>query len=231
MDSDDDNEEFDVTEEFFQHSLTTDTSERKTFFDHFQRFIPRQTIIYIQYCLLRIPFLLLYDYLFTEQFSLLFEYFFQYSLEIIDQENRIFFKPLSYILHSYLFQLLLRINLIFSIPVLGKFDFMPRKVNFQESSLFCRSYFIDCFIIMFGSASCDFLQLYNIVTCYLFLLSNKSFNGYSTKYVYSSIYTFLYLYSNAKYTFTCLYIFNSNTFMSYSTIHIPHHTLFISIKI
>lgn len=128
-DSDDDNDEVDVTEEFFLHSLNTDTSERQTFFEHFQRFIPRQTIIYIQYCLLRIPFLLLYDYLFTEQFSSLFEHFLQYSIEIIDQENLFVFQPISYVLHSYFFQLLIYINLIFSIPVLGKFYFINRNIN------------------------------------------------------------------------------------------------------
>jgi hypothetical protein len=112
MDSDDDNEELSVTEEFFQQPVF----EHKTIF---KRFIPEQTIIYIRYCLLRIPFLLLYDYLFTEQFYLLIEYFLQYSIDIIDQENQILYKPISYILHSSFFQSLISINTILSIPVLG----------------------------------------------------------------------------------------------------------------
>jgi len=119
MESDDDNEEFIVTEGFFRPS----TSECKTFFEHFQRLIPQQTIIYIRYCLLRIPFLLVYDYLFTEQFYSLIRHFIEYSINIIDHENQILLKPISYILHSYFFQLLISINLILSIPILGQIDF------------------------------------------------------------------------------------------------------------
>ncbi|CAF3779579.1 unnamed protein product [Adineta steineri] len=119
MDDDDDHDNIDLTEDFLLHTLHNDTIEQNTFFEHFQRFLPRQTLIYIQYCLLRIPFLLLYDYLFTEQFSYLFDYFLEYSSKIIDQENQILFKPISYILHSYFFQLLIDINLNFSIPILG----------------------------------------------------------------------------------------------------------------
>jgi hypothetical protein len=126
MDSDDDIEEINVTEEFFLHTVASDTPERKTFFEHFQRFIPQQTIIYIQYCLLRIPFLLVYDYLFTEQFSSLIDHFLQYSIQIVDQENYGLFKPISYILHSFLFQILIQISLILSIPVLGEVLFMKK---------------------------------------------------------------------------------------------------------
>src|SRR5437868_13179781 len=98
-----DNDEVHVAGDFFLHSMTTDTNRRKTFFEHFQRFIPQETIIYIQYCLLRIPFILIYDYLFTEKFSSLIEYAFKYSVQIIDQENHIFTKPISYLLHNSLF--------------------------------------------------------------------------------------------------------------------------------
>jgi len=115
MDSDDNDEELNVTEEFYQPSIF----EHKTIFEHFKRFIPEQTIIYIRYCLLRIPFLLVYDYLFTEQFYSLIEYFLQYSIDIIDQQNEILYKPISYILHSYFFQLLISLNIILSIPILG----------------------------------------------------------------------------------------------------------------
>ncbi|CAF3774997.1 unnamed protein product [Rotaria sordida] len=120
MDSDDDNEDIHVIDEFFSHSIGRDIeNEPKTYFKHFQRFISRQTFIYIQHYLLRIPFLLVYDYLFTEQFSLLIQYFLQYSMKIIDQKNQLFFKPISYVLHSYFFQILIYLNLIFSIPILG----------------------------------------------------------------------------------------------------------------
>jgi hypothetical protein len=102
--------------------MQRDSREHKTFFEHFQRFLPRQTIIYIQYCLLRIPFLLIYDYLLTEQFSSSIQSLLKYSIETIDQE--ILFTPISYILHSYFFQILLYLNITFSIPILGKIFFI-----------------------------------------------------------------------------------------------------------
>jgi hypothetical protein len=115
-----DNDEAHVAGDFFLHSMTTDTNRRKTFLEYFHRFIPKQTIIYIQYCLLRIPFILLYDYLFTEKFSSIIEYIFKYSTQTIDQETHRYIKPISYILHNSIFHILVQINLLFSIPILGK---------------------------------------------------------------------------------------------------------------
>jgi hypothetical protein len=115
-----DNDEAHVAGDFFLHSMTTDTTRRKTFLEHFQRFIPQQTIIYIQYCLLRIPFILLYDYLFTEKFLSIIEFIFKYSIQLIDQENHRFIKPINYILHNSIFHLLIQINIIVLIPILGK---------------------------------------------------------------------------------------------------------------
>lgn len=120
MDSDDEQDELNVAEEFLRHSALRGTVDRRTFFGNLQRWIPRQTIVYIQYCLLRIPFLLLYDYIFTEQFSQLIESFLHYSMDVIDQEKHVFFMPISYILHSLLFQGLIEVNLLFSIPILGR---------------------------------------------------------------------------------------------------------------
>ena len=116
-----DNDEAHIAGDFFLHSMSPDTTRRKTLYEHFQRFIPRQTIVYIQYCLLRIPFILLYDYLFTEKFSSLIEYIFKSSIRIIDQDIHLFVKPISYILHSSLFHILIQINLLLSIPILGKY--------------------------------------------------------------------------------------------------------------
>ena len=120
MDSDDEQDELNVAEEFLRHSALRETVERPTFFGHLQRWVPRETIVYIQYCLLRIPFLLLYDYIFTEQFSQLIDGFLHYSMDVIDQEKHVFFVPISYILHSLLFQGLIEVNLLFSIPILGR---------------------------------------------------------------------------------------------------------------
>jgi len=69
MDSDD----VHVAGDFFLHPMTSETTRRKTFIEHCQRFIPAETIVYIQYCLLRIPFVLIYDYLFTDKFSSIFD--------------------------------------------------------------------------------------------------------------------------------------------------------------
>jgi hypothetical protein len=123
MDSDDEHDDFDVTEEFFRHSSLRTASEQRTPFDYFQRFIPQQTIIYIQYCLLRVPFLLLYDYSFTEHFAGWIGYCVKYSMQIVGQDKHIFYTPISYILHSYLFEVLMDINLLFSIPILGRVNF------------------------------------------------------------------------------------------------------------
>ena len=120
MESDDEEEELNVAEEFLRHSALRRAAERPTLLGHLQQWIPRQTIVYIQYCLLRIPFLLLYDYIFTEQFSQCIDGFLKYSIDVIDQEKHFLFLPISYILHSYLFQALIEVNVLFSIPILGK---------------------------------------------------------------------------------------------------------------
>ncbi len=75
-----DGDEVHIAGDFFLNSMTTDTTRRKTFYEYFQRFIPQQTIVYIQYCLLRIPFVLIYDYLFTEKFTSLIHILIQISL-------------------------------------------------------------------------------------------------------------------------------------------------------
>lgn len=64
-----DTDDVHVAGDFFLHPITSETTRRKTFFEHFQRFMPAEMIVYIQYCLLRIPFVLIYDYLFTDKFS------------------------------------------------------------------------------------------------------------------------------------------------------------------
>ncbi|CAF0727489.1 unnamed protein product [Adineta ricciae] len=116
---DDDNNEMDINEDFHLRLINYATYERKTFLDFLQYFIPRQTIIYIQYCLLRIPFLLAYDYLYTEQFASLLHRFLRYSSEVFDQESHSIFQSINYVIQSSLFQQLLDINLMFSIPILG----------------------------------------------------------------------------------------------------------------
>lgn len=116
MDDDDEH----VAGDFFLHSMITEATRRRTFIEHVQRFVPQHTIIYIQYCLLRIPFILIYDYLFTEKFLSLNESIFTYSIQIIDHNNYFFLKPISYVLHSSLFHILLQIYLFLLIPILGK---------------------------------------------------------------------------------------------------------------
>lgn len=100
-----------------ESDVNRQSSEPKRFFE---RFLPEQTIVYMQYCLLRIPFLLIYDYLFSNQFHTFIESFLQYSIDIFEQQHEILFKPITYLLHSSFFQFLVHLNLILSIPVLGK---------------------------------------------------------------------------------------------------------------
>ncbi|CAF2711084.1 unnamed protein product [Rotaria sp. Silwood2] len=150
MDSDDDNEEINLIDEFITQSIRRDIeNEHKTYIKYFQRFISRQTLMYIQYCLLRIPFLLIYDYLFTEQFLLLMDYVLQYSIETIEQKNQLLLKPMSYILHSYFFQTLIYINLIFSIPVLGFILLIFLLICSNQRLVTLYSYIITLLVIYF----------------------------------------------------------------------------------
>jgi hypothetical protein len=102
----------------------------------------------VKYCLLRIPFILLYDYLFTEKFSAFIEYAYKYSIRIIDHENHLFAQPIGYILHSSLFHILIQINLLLSIPIIGK-DFIFKNLKRITIFLFLRSYCINTLITMF----------------------------------------------------------------------------------
>lgn len=136
MESDDEsNEELYVNEDFFLRSASRGTAdELKKYFEHFKRFLSPATINYIQYCLLRIPFLMAYDYLFTEQFSSLIDKFVKFSIDVIDREQQPLFKPISYILNSYFFSLLINVNVNFSIPILGKIYFI---YQFYKIFFFC----------------------------------------------------------------------------------------------
>lgn len=119
MESDEEQEGVDVTEEFFRQAYLERRSRHGALYGHFQRLVPEQTIIYIQYCLLRVPFLLLYDYSFTDQFLQWIENSFQYSIDVIDTEKHYIYFPIRYLLHSSLFHGLIEMNLLLSIPVLG----------------------------------------------------------------------------------------------------------------
>jgi hypothetical protein len=144
-----DNDEAHVAGDFFLHSMTTDTTRRKTFLEHFHRFIPQQTIIYIQYCLLRIPFILIYDYLFTEKFSSFIDYLFTKSIQLVDQENYPFTKPISSILHHSIFSILLQINLFISIPILGLIILTLLLLSTDRRLVIFYSYTISLLVIYF----------------------------------------------------------------------------------
>ena len=113
-----DNDDAHVAGDFFLHPIVT--TQRKTFLEHCQRYIPRQTIIHIQYCLLRVPFILMYDYLFTEKFASSIESLLNYAIRTADDHHHWAYQPISYLLHSYLFQILLTIGAFIVIPLLGK---------------------------------------------------------------------------------------------------------------
>jgi predicted secreted protein len=173
-----DNDEAHVAGDFFLHSMTSDTNRRKTFLEHFQRFIPQQTIIYIQYCLLRIPFILIYDYLFTEKFSSLIEHVFQYLIKIIDQENHIFTKPINYLLHNSLFQILTHLNLLLSIPILGLLVLILLLLSTDRRLVIFYSYTISLLVIYFDYQMSSMTE--NPTT--------SSINMYILQFLLSSIY-------------------------------------------
>ncbi|CAF1112000.1 unnamed protein product [Rotaria sp. Silwood1] len=173
-----DNDDEHIAGDFFLHSMTTDATRRRTFFEHFQRFVPQQTIIYIQYCLLRIPFILIYDYLFTEKFSSLIEYALKYSIQIIDHNNHLILKPISYILHSSLFHILLQIYLLFLIPILGLLLLILLLLCSDRRLVIFYSYTTSLLVIYF-----DYQMSYKTD-----IQSSSSINTYILQFLLSSIY-------------------------------------------
>ena len=113
-----DNDDAHVAGDFFLQSMVT--TQRKTFLEHCQRFIPRETIMHIQYCLLRIPFILMYDYLFTDPFASSIESLLNNAIRTVDSHHHWTYQPISYLLHSYVFQSLVAILALIVIPLLGK---------------------------------------------------------------------------------------------------------------
>ncbi|CAF3342544.1 unnamed protein product [Rotaria socialis] len=173
-----DNDDEHVAGDFFLNSMTTNTIQRRTFLEHFQRFIPQQAIIYIQYCLLRIPFILIYDYLLTEKFSSLNEYILKYLIQIIDHNNYFFLKPISYILHSSLFHILSQIYLIFLVPVLGLIFLTLLLLCSDRRLVIFYSYTISLLVIYF-----DYQMSYKTD-----IQSSSSIDTYILQFLLSSIY-------------------------------------------
>lgn len=174
-----DTDEAHVAGDFFLNSTTTtDTTRRKTLFEHFQRFIPQQTIIYIQYCLLRIPFILLYDYLFTENFSSTIEYMYKYSHNIVDQENRTLTKSISYRLQNSMFYILMQLNIVFLIPFLGVIILTLLLLTANRHLVIFYSYTISLLVIYFD------YQMSSMTDNQ----SSSSINMYILQFLLSSIY-------------------------------------------
>ncbi|CAF0936144.1 unnamed protein product [Rotaria sordida] len=173
-----DNDDEHVAGDIFLHSMTTDVTRRRTFFEHFQRFVPQQTIIYIQYCLLRIPFILIYDYLFTEKFSSVIEYILKYSIQSIDYHNHLILKPISYLLHSSLFHILLQIYLLLLIPILGLILLILLLLCSDRRLVIFYSYTISLLVIYF-----DYQMSYKTD-----IQSSSSINTYILQFLLSSIY-------------------------------------------
>lgn len=140
MHTDTDNEE--IQENFI--------SEHKTIYEHIQHFLPEQTIRYIQYCLLRVPLLIVYDYLFTKEFYILIETVVSETAMFFDDQNIFFFKPITFMLNSFFFQLLISINLILSIPILGFILLIVLLMCSDRCLIRIYSYTISCFIIYFS---------------------------------------------------------------------------------
>lgn len=144
-----DNDEPHVAGDFFLPPADADATRRTTIRERFQRFVPQQTIIYIQYCLLRIPFLLFYDYLFTEKFATLIDYGFKKSIQLIDQERFSSTKWFSKILNHPSFAILLQVNLLISIPILALLIVILLLLATDKRLVFFYSYTISFLVIYF----------------------------------------------------------------------------------
>lgn len=124
-------------------------NERSSFSVYIKRFLPEEIIFNIQYCLLRVPFLLVYDYLFTKEFYFSVQSFIQYTANHLDQENGMIVKLLTILFNSFFFQLLLSIVLLVAIPVLGFILLMVLLLCSNRRLLIIYSYIISCFVIYF----------------------------------------------------------------------------------
>lgn len=144
-----DNDEVHVAGEFFLHANNGEAPpRRKTIREHFQRFIPPQTIVYIQYCLLRIPFLLIYDYLFTEKFASAIADGFQQSLQLAEQGKFTSLKSLAHILAHPIAATIVQLNLLASTPIIA-FLFIILLLLASDKQL-----------VMFYSYTISFLVIY-----------------------------------------------------------------------
>lgn len=145
MDSDDAH----VARDFFLNPMASETTRRKTFFEHCQRFIPAQTIVYIQYCLLRIPFILLYDYLFTDTFASIMEYLFNKSIHLVNHEEIFYIKSFQTLFQYPLFRVLLQLNINLTIPMLGLILLILLLLTTDKRLVIFYSYTISFIVIYF----------------------------------------------------------------------------------
>jgi len=146
MESDDESDEIVLNDE---HYPVETTSEQKNFFEFLQYLIPQNTILYIQYCLLRIPFLLIYDYFFSEQFFNLIQRVCQFSIDRLKQENQTLFQPIISLLDNSLFHTLIHLNLHLSIPILGSLVLVLLLLCTDQRLVLIYSYSISFYVFYF----------------------------------------------------------------------------------
>ena len=167
--SDDDQDPTDLPE-LFETIETVPVQRRSasvTLFTHIKRFIPDQTIEYIQYYLLRIPLIMIYDYLLSDQFMKLMQSNFDRFIEIFFEDQNLLLPAILFL--RELLTLFIDLNIFFMIPVAGKNYFCPEfteliRINCRLGLLLLiillltrdrylvvfYSYMISCSIIIFS---------------------------------------------------------------------------------
>ncbi|CAF0986426.1 unnamed protein product [Adineta ricciae] len=173
-----DTDEAHIAGDFFLHSIASEPSRRRTFIEYFHRFISPETIIYIQYCLLRVPFVLIYDYLFTEKFSKLFETFFKYLIDLTENEGSTWTIMTNYILQKSPFLPLIQLLLTLLVPILGLILLILLLLCSDRHLVIFYSYTISLLVIYFDYQ----------MSCITDSQTSSSINMYVLQFLLSSIY-------------------------------------------
>lgn len=134
----DDLDEFRLNDRESTHSMSSN------FISKLKHFIPEQTLNDILYVLLRIPLIILYDYLLTDIFAKRVETYLDNPIRIPDDKKQFYSYMILAFLQDTPLKILVKLNTYLSIPVIGN----NIQISFQEtycllSCLISRSYYIN----------------------------------------------------------------------------------------
>ncbi|UJR13713.1 hypothetical protein I4U23_000724 [Adineta vaga] len=173
-----DNDEVHIAGDFFLNSTTNDITRGRRFRDYFYRYIPQHTIIYIQYCLLRVPFIIMYDYLFTEKFSKLFQNYFKYLTDTTNNDEDVLNMSTYYIAKIFVFESTIKSILNFLIPSLGSLTMILLLLCTDRHLVIFYSYTISLLVIYFDYQ----------MSCITDSQTSSSINMYILQFLLSSVY-------------------------------------------